>query len=119
MRLVLQLLQCPAVRPIALQQLCEVWKHHHRVFPKLSAALMQPPADFEERLSVALVVRTVCETRAQQGLDLVQLLSRMVCLDPEPCCVSVGLQALGFLCQSGAMDFEVCGRVALVPRAAP
>eukprot|EP00727_Mastigamoeba_balamuthi_P008325 m51a1_g4114 hypothetical protein (1788) ;mRNA; f:135526-141534 len=107
LRVVAPLLKQPELFPALVRVLCAVWKREKRVFsvlfPEINKYSPEMPA--EARLAVAACLRDVCELDAARGLDLIDVVSRVLGNASESeAAVSLALDSLRLLCVSDAVD---------------
>jgi hypothetical protein len=120
-RLLSSMLSEVILTPIILRHLTQLWIENERLFPKLKASLLEKSEyqndvtevnpqrlskfDIETRISIASCINTVCKHEPRKGVELISLLSKILCQENHPTVLSFGLQALYHLCISSELEF--------------
>jgi hypothetical protein len=111
---VLPLANTSGLRPISYRLLSAVWCRQSRIFPRLQSAVAtynSSSLDDETRIALASIIRDVCQTDAEKGLDLVATLNELIMRDANGVVVALGLDALSALCKSDALEFRTAWNV--------
>eukprot|EP01080_Neovahlkampfia_damariscottae_P004006 gene4006-7262_t len=106
-------MQNQSLIPITIQLFAKLWIKNDRFFSKLKSILGNlieksggySSMELETRMSLAQVLKKVCEKSPNKGLELLSPLSTILTTETHPTILVLGMQAMGFLCKADLLDF--------------
>lgn len=108
LRTIIPLTKIKSLQSLSLRLLCKLWEYQERIFPRIYVLLvnLSQEESLDIKLSVASCLKDICFKKPQHGIDVISIITKIICEESHPSPVSICLEAINYLCKENILEFK-------------